>query len=109
MCKLLVSRGASLDVRNDSGRDPVAYARLSGQTTTAAFLAAVRAAGGWRAYCDAQFRDLRRELLAPGAIAESSERLYERVFVELPAAFPVLAFFWRPMIQPRTSRLPRDR
>ncbi|KAK7253671.1 hypothetical protein SO694_00002224 [Aureococcus anophagefferens] len=94
MCKLLVSRGASLDVRNDSGRDPVAYARLSGQTTTAAFLAAVRAAGGWRAYCDAQFRDLRRELLAPGAIAESSDRLYARVFVELPnAVFPrVLAF-----------------
>ena len=57
-------------------------------------LAAVRAAGGWRAYCDAQFRDLRRELLAPGAVAKSSERVYERVFVELPnAVFPrVLAF-----------------
>jgi len=94
MCKLLLSRGASLDARDKFGRDPEALARLSGQTTAADFLAAVRAAGGWRSYCDAQFRDLRRELLAPGAVAESSERLYARVFVELPnAVFPrVLAF-----------------
>ena len=94
MCQLLVSHGASLDARDIAGYSPKAYARTYGKTTTAAFLAAVRAAGGWRAYCDAQFRDLRRELLAPGTTAESSERLYERVFVELPnAVFPrVLAF-----------------
>ena len=93
MCKLLLSHGASLDARAD-GADPEARARRGGRTTTAAFLASVRAAGGWRAYCDAPFLDLRRELLAPGAIAKSSVRLYERVFVELPNdVFPrVLAF-----------------
>jgi hypothetical protein len=101
MCKLLLSRGASLDARNIDGRDPEARARRWGRTAAADLLAAVRAAGGWRPYCtaqrpycDAQFRELRRELRAPGAVAESSERLYERVFVELPnAVFPrVLAF-----------------
>jgi ankyrin len=101
ICQLLLSRGASLDARNDYGEDPEAFARRNGRTATADLLAAVRAAGGWRPYCtaqrpycDAQFRELRRELRAPGAVAESSERLYERVFVELPnAVFPrVLAF-----------------
>ena len=94
MCKLLLSRGASLDARTNYGDDPEALARRRGRTATADLLAAVRAAGGWRPYCDAPFLDLRRELRAPGAVAESSERLYERVFVELPNdVFPrVLAF-----------------
>ena len=101
MCKLLLSRGASLDARRYDGDDPEAYARRCGRTATADLLAAVRAAGGWRPYCTAQrpyctaqFRELRRELLAPGAVAESTVRLYERVFVELPNdVFPrVLAF-----------------
>ena len=101
MCKLLLSRGASLDARCNNGEDPEAFARRYGHTATAEFLAAVRAAGGWRPYCTAQrpyctaqFRELRRELLAPGAVAESTVRLYERVFVELPNdVFPrVLAF-----------------
>jgi ankyrin len=94
MCKLLLSRGASLDARRNNGEDPEALARVLGRTATADVLAAVRAAGGWRPYCDAPFLELRRELRAPGAVAESSERLYERVFVELPnAVFPrVLAF-----------------
>ena len=94
MCKLLLSRGASLDVRNNYGEDPEARARRNGRTATADFLAAVRAAGGWRPYCDAPFLELRRELCAPGAVAESSVRLYERVFVEPPSdVFPgVLAF-----------------
>ena len=93
-CQLLLSRGASLDVRANDGEDPEAIARRCGRTATADLLAAVRAAGGWRPYCDAPFLELRRELRAPGAVAESSERLYERVFVELPnAVFPrVLAF-----------------
>ena len=93
MCKLLLSHGASLDARAD-GDDPEARARRGGRTTTAAFLASVRAAGGWRAYCDAPFLDLRRELLAPGVVANSSVGLYQRVFVELPNdVFPrVLAF-----------------
>ncbi|KAH8074532.1 hypothetical protein JL721_2098 [Aureococcus anophagefferens] len=101
MCKLRLSRGAWLDVRTNYGDDPEARARFRGRTATADVLAAVRAAGGWRPYCtaqrpycDAPFLELRRELRAPGAVAESSERLYERVFVELPnAVFPrVLAF-----------------
>ena len=94
MCKLFLSRGASLDVRDNNGDDAEAHARRYGLTASADFLAAVRAAGGWRAYCDAQFLELRRELRAPGAAAESSERLYARVFVELPNdVFPrVLAF-----------------
>ena len=94
MCKLLLSRGASLDARRNDGDDPEARARRRGRTATADVLAAVRAAGGWRPYCDAPFLELRRELRAPGAVAESSERLYERVFVELPNdVFPrVLAF-----------------
>ena len=94
VCKLLVSRGASLDARRNNGEDPEAYARRYGHAAAAEFLAAVRAAGGWRPYCTAQFLELRRELRAPGAVAESSERLYERVFVELPNdVFPrVLAF-----------------
>ncbi|KAH8091102.1 hypothetical protein JL720_5983 [Aureococcus anophagefferens] len=101
MCKLLLSRGAWLDVRTNYGDDPEARARFRGRMATADVLAAVRAAGGWRPYCTAQrpyctaqFLELRRELRAPGAVAESGERLYERVFVELPNdVFPrVLAF-----------------
>ncbi|KAH8095259.1 SET domain-containing protein [Aureococcus anophagefferens] len=80
----LLSRGASLDARRINGDEPEARARRNGRTATADVLAAVRAAGGWRPYCTAQFLELRRELRAPGAVAEFSERLYERVFVELP-------------------------
>ncbi|KAH8073246.1 SET domain-containing protein [Aureococcus anophagefferens] len=92
MCKLLLSRGASLDVRNNSGDDPEGLVRHRGRTATADLLAAVRAAGGWRPYCDAPFLELRRELRAPGAVAESSERLCASS--SLPnAVFPrVLAF-----------------
>ena len=50
MCKLLLSRGASLDARNDYGEDPEASARRYDRTATADVLAAVRAAGGWAAY-----------------------------------------------------------
>jgi ankyrin len=94
MCKLLLSRGASLDVRDVFGQDPEASGGLRDHTATVDLLAAVRAAGGWRPYCDAPFLDLRRELLAPGAVAESTVRLYACVFVELPnAVFPrILAF-----------------
>ena len=47
MCKLLLSRGASLDARDNLGRTP------SGKTTAAHLLAAVRAAGSLRAYAAA--------------------------------------------------------
>ena len=67
MCKLLVSRGASLDARSRYGIDAEAFSRFHDQPTTADFLAAVRAAGGWAAYVQAprtQLLALRRELPA---------------------------------------------
>ncbi|KAH8068438.1 hypothetical protein JL720_12210 [Aureococcus anophagefferens] len=42
MLKLLLSRGASIDVRNNYGEDPQAYALRLGHTATADLLAAVR-------------------------------------------------------------------
>jgi len=65
MCKLLLSRGASLDARDDSGNDPEAEAHLDDCPDVAALLADVRAAGGWSAYVAAprnQLLALRREL-----------------------------------------------
>ena len=69
MCKLLLSRGASLDARDSTalsyGQDPEAYARRYHSSHNAAFLADVRAAGGWSAYVAAprnQLLALRREL-----------------------------------------------
>ena len=68
LCKLLLSRGASLDARTNDGDDPEASARsydFDFTTATADFLAAVRAAGGWRSYVDAPRKELlalRREL-----------------------------------------------
>jgi hypothetical protein len=48
--RLLVSRGAALDLLDENGRSPEEFARLMGSTENADFLAAVRAAGGWREY-----------------------------------------------------------
>ncbi|KAH8098943.1 hypothetical protein JL720_1915 [Aureococcus anophagefferens] len=59
MCKLLLSRGASLDARNNDGDDPESQARVY-NTTAADFLAAVRAAGGWLPWLNAP----RTELIA---------------------------------------------
>ena len=109
MCKLLLSRGASLDARcahsgqDHSGRDPEACARSRGQTTTADLLATVRAAGGWLPYVDAP----RKELLAlrqrlPAlrergrASMSSSVRLHERLFLGTPDdIFRNVLTFWR--------------
>ena len=103
MCKLLMSRGASLDARNNDDDDPEASARISGRTTTANFLAAVRAAGGWQPYVDAP----RKELLAlrqrlPAlrdrgrAAPSSSVRAHERLFLKTPDdVFSHVLTFWR--------------
>ena len=103
MCRLLLSRGASLDPRSNSGRDPEACARSRGQTTTADLLAAVRAAGGWLPYVDAP----RKELLAlrqrlPAlrdrgrAAPSSSVRAHERLFLDTPDdVFTSIVAFWR--------------
>ena len=102
MCKLLVSRGASLDARSRYGIDAEAFSRFHDQPTTADFLAAVRAAGGWAAYVQAprtQLLALRRELPAlreSGRASPSSVRLHERLFVEIPEDVFIHAFqFWR--------------
>ena len=65
MCKFLLSRGASLDARDDIGQDPETSARVNNKPIVADFLADVRAAGGWSAYVAAprnQLLALRREL-----------------------------------------------
>ena len=103
MCKLLVSRGASLDARGArDGIDAEDHARACNQPTTADFLAAVRAAGGWAAYVQVprtQLLALRRELPAlreSGRASPSSVRLHERLFVEIPEDVFIHAFkFWR--------------
>ena len=103
MCKLLLSRGASLDARNHDGRDPEAWAQRCGSTTTAAFLAAIRAAGGWLPWLEAP----RKELLAlrqrlPAlrdrgrAAPSSSVRAHERLFLDTPDdVFTSIVAFWR--------------
>ena len=103
MCKLLLSRGASLDARTKSGRDPEARARyLGANTTTADFLAAVRAAGGWRPHVAAQRKPyidalvaLRRELPAARRTAPTVPA-HARLFLEIPddVFFRVLDY-WR--------------
>ena len=106
MCKLLLSRGASLDARDSTalsyGQDPEAYARRYHSSHNAAFLADVRAAGGWSAYVAAprnQLLALRRELPTlreSGRASPSSVRLHERLFVEIPEDVFIHAFqFWR--------------
>ena len=42
MCMVLLSRGASLEVRDEKGRYPEGHARLRGRPVLADFLAAVR-------------------------------------------------------------------
>ena len=103
MCKLLLSRGASLDARDTYGRDPEAHARFRGNTATVDLLAAVRAAGGWLPYVNAP----RKELLAlrqrlPAlrdrgrAAPSSSVRAHERLFLETPDdVFTSVLAFWR--------------
>ncbi|KAH8059113.1 hypothetical protein JL722_5667 [Aureococcus anophagefferens] len=103
MCKLLLSRGFSLDARNNNGDDPEALARRCGQPTMADVLAAVRAAGGWLPYVNAP----RKELLAlrqrlPAlrergrAAPSSSVRAHERLFLDTPDdVFTSVLAFWR--------------
>ena len=102
MCRLLLSRGASLDPRSNSGRDPEACARSRGHTTIADLLAAIRAAGGWLPYVNAP----RKELLAlrqrlPAlrergrAAPSSSVRAHERLFLDVPDdVFSHVLKFW---------------
>ena len=94
-CKLLLSRGASIDVRDVAGDYPDFTAHINARVNQdtgawdyelSRFLAAVRAAGGWKPYVDAPRRELlalRRELPSlreRGRATPSDDRLYERLF-----------------------------
>ena len=106
MCKLLLSRGASLDARtcpSSHGFDPEDMTRFKGKTTTANLLAAIRAAGGWAAYVHAPRKELlalRQQLLAlrerGRAAPSSSVRVHERLFLDTPGdVFTSVLQFWR--------------
>jgi len=112
MCKLLLSRGASLDARNDDGQDPEAFARYHGQDhearvragrqlNNAAFLADVRAAGGWSAYVAAprnQLLALRHELPARRRTGPCRARAQARLFLDAKIpddVFMHVLTFWR--------------
>jgi hypothetical protein len=101
LCKLLVSRGASLDARTKYGDDPEAYARRYGRTAAADFLAAVRAAGGWRPYVDAPRKELlalRRELPTLFRTGPCRARAQARLFLDARVPDDVFAYvlaFWR--------------
>ena len=82
MCQLLLSRGASLDVRDNNGDDAEAHARRYGLTASADFLAAVRAAGGWRKYIREPRINLLmlRLLCQDGRAAAPAGTVLERLF-----------------------------
>ena len=102
LARLYLSRGASLDARV-RGEDPEATANRRGNTVVAALLAEVRAAGGWRPYADvprAQLLKFRRALPSlrerGRALAPSSDRLHERLFVHVPEdVFTHVVAYWR--------------
>ena len=101
MVKLLLSRGAPLDVRDENGIDPETDARCHLELVD--LLAAVREAGGWKAYVDAprlELLALRRELpsLRERGLATpaSGEPLHERLFVKAPEdVFQHTIAYWR--------------
>ena len=111
-CKLLLSRGASLDVISaDFYVDPEALARRSAVArscsqclATADFLAEVRAAGGWDKYVHEPRADLlalRQQLPSlreRGRASPSTVRAHERLFLNtsLPdEVFSQILAFWR--------------
>jgi len=86
--RLLVSRGASLDVLDQYGRSPEEHARLHGSIKNADFLAAVRAAGGWRKYIREPRINLLmlRLLCQDGRAAAPAGTILERLFPSRSAA-----------------------
>ena len=102
LCKLLLSRGASLDARDSEGNDAETRARLCNNPIVAALFAGVRAAGGWSAYVAAprnQLLALRRELptcFRRGAC--SAPRAQARLFLDKKIPDDVFIHtltFWR--------------
>jgi len=88
MIRLLLSRGANLDARDDNGRDAEAWARHYNHTEAAALLADVRLAGGWRSYV----RVPRKRLLVLRVLCERSRASTEDGL--LRRLFP-----WQPPVQ----------
>ena len=86
--RLLVSRGASLDVLDQSGRSPEEFARSRDSRENADFLAAVRAAGGWRKYIREPRINLLmlRLLCQDGRAAAPAGTVLERLFPSRSAA-----------------------
>ena len=101
MCKLFLSRGASLDVLSASGRDFEATGLVSERAEKAAFLADVRAAGSWSAYVAAprkQLLALRRELPTHFRTTPCRERAQAQLFLDprIPDdVFKHVLTFWR--------------
>ena len=89
-------------MRNGDDCDPEAIARNFDQPTTADFLAAVRAAGGWRPHVAAQRKPyidalvaLRRELPAARRIAPTVPA-HARLFLKAPDdVFLRVLEYWR--------------
>lgn len=103
LCKLLLSRGASLDARDRKNRDPETYAREESYMTVN-LLADVRRAGGWKQYVAApraELLALRRDLpllRARGRAGPSTVRAHERLFLNTSLPDDVFAHvlsFWR--------------
>ena len=100
MCKLLLSRGASLAARDERGNDAV-YRAHSGITKR--FLYEVGQAGGWSAWAaaPAELLALRRELpslVDRGRATRSSAGLYDTLLRNrrLPdVAFAHILAYWR--------------
>ena len=95
---------SSLDLRDPEGRDPEAVARHVNKTSTAAFLAEVRAAGGWDKFVHeprAELLALRQQLPSlreRGRASPSTVRAHERLFLNtsLPdEVFSQILAFWR--------------
>ena len=95
--KLLLSRGASYDIRNAQGQDPETCLRRYGRDSAADLVADVRRAGGWAPYVAApraELLELRRTL--PTLRHTPSVPLYKRLFQEVPEDVFVEVFaFWR--------------
>ncbi|KAH8052584.1 hypothetical protein JL722_10136 [Aureococcus anophagefferens] len=106
MCQLLLSRGASIDASNGYGNDPEAEARRNNHPATADFLAAVRAAGGWWGFVDAQAAPQRHALLVlrralpalrarRAAAPWNAPHLYYGLFVDVPEdVFTAIFAYW---------------
>ena len=104
MCMLLLSRGASLEVRDKEGRYPEGRARIRGRPALADFLAAVRVAGGWTAHLAARRADraellsFRRALPTRRRSAPCAARVQARLFLDVKVSehvFVLVLEFWR--------------